>query len=57
MFMSILLARMYVHHMCPGAGRGKKSVSDLLDLELGMDMNHHGSGKQTRVLSKSSKCF
>lgn len=56
--MSILLAWMYVYHMCPGAGRGKKRVSDFLDLELGMGMNHHvGSGKQTRVLSKSSKCF
>lgn len=57
--MSILLAWMYVHHMCPGAGRGKKKrVSDLLDLELWMVMNHHvGSGKQTRVLGKSSKCF
>lgn len=47
-------------HVCgicmSGASRGQKRASDILDLELGMYVNHcEGPETQTRVLSKSSR--
>lgn len=44
--------------MCPGAHRGQKPASDLLELELGLVVSHHvGSETLTQVPCKSNnKC-
>lgn len=50
----ISCAYMYVHHVCSGAHKGQKGVSDSMELELQTVISHYvGVGNWTQLLCKN----
>jgi hypothetical protein len=57
LYVDIFFKDWFTFLLCMSTGSGQKRVSDPLELDLQMAVNHHvGAGKQTQVFCRSSKC-